>query len=149
VPVYVAQFYAAEPSKLSRNEKILDSISTQSAVAMTLTFRRDVDANQIQTAFQEAFEVNGVDVTSNQIAALLDAALKSSVAKNGKVMTFVGEKFEDGSTAVTFEGTQGNPITIHGDKDFVRQVMTLWLGNPEEKELVKLKSDLLRDRKLN
>lgn len=149
VDVYVVQIYGNDPSKIARtNDGILASIDSQQTVAATLTFRRDVDAEQIQTAFQDGFDTNGIDQTSNQIATLLDAALKSEVAKNGKVMTFVGEKLADGTTAVTFEGTQGNPVTIHGDKNFIRQTIALWLGVPGDNGLEAMKKDILRDRKI-
>lgn len=149
VNVYVVQIYGNDPAKMARtNDGVLASIDSQQTVAVTLTFRRDVDAEQIQTAFQDGFDANGVDQTSNQIAGLLDAALKSDVAKNGKVMTFVCEKLADGTTAVTFEGTQGNPVTIHGDKNFIHQVMTLWLGVAADNGLEAMKKDILRDRKI-
>lgn len=149
VNVYVVQFYANDPSKLSRtSDGILASLDTQKTVAMTLTFRRDVTANQIQDAFQEGFEANGVDTASNQVATLLDYALKSGVAKSGQVMTFVGEYLADGTTAVTFEGAHGNPMTIKGDKNFVRQVMSLWLGATTDSGLESAKKDVLRDRKI-
>jgi hypothetical protein len=149
VNVYVVQFYANDPSKISRtSDGILASLDTQQTVAMTLTFRRDVNASQIQDAFQEGFDANGVDTTSNQVATLLDYALKSGVAKTGQVMTFVGEYFADGTTAVTFESAQGNAMTIKGDKNFVRQVMSLWLGTTADSGLESAKKDILRDRKI-
>lgn len=147
--VYVVQFYGNDPSKLVRTDDgLLPSLDSQQTVAMTLTFRRDVTAEQIQGAFQEGFDANGVDVTSAPIAALLDAASKSGVAKNGKVMTFVGETLADGTTAVTFESTQGDSTTIHGDKSFVRNVMSLWLGSSADAGLKSAKKDILRDRNL-
>jgi hypothetical protein len=115
---------------------------------MTLTFRRDVDAEQIQGAFQDGFAANDIDATSGQIADFLDAALKSGVAKTGKTMTFVGEKLADGTTAMTFESAQGDSFTIHGDKNFIRQVMSLWLGVASDSGLEAAKKDILRDRKL-
>jgi hypothetical protein len=149
INVYVVQFYANDPSKISRtSDGILASVDTQQTVAMTLTFRRDVTASQIQDAFQEGFEANGVDTASNQIATLLDYALKSGVAKTGQVMTFVGEYLTDGTTAVTFESTQGNAMTIKGDKNFVRQMMSLWLGVTADSGLESAKNDILRDRNI-
>jgi hypothetical protein len=152
LPIYVAQLYATNPSQVDRSpDKVVDSLASQPTVAMTLTFLYEASGDEIQGAFQDALESNGIDPSSDQLSQLLDAVLKGGRTKKGKTMTFVGETLADGTTAVTFESTQGNPVTIHGDKDFVRQVMSLWLGDTsqEEKELQKLKIDLLRDRKLN
>jgi hypothetical protein len=49
---------------------------------------------------------------------------------------------------MTFESAQGDSFTIHGDKNFIRQVMSLWLGVASDSGLEAAKKDILRDRKL-
>jgi|GEM_PF-365274 len=147
VRVYVAELMGSDPTHFVRTPSgALASLASQSTIVMTLQFLRDVDAGQVQSSFQDALAANSVDQNQTQIVTFLDSVSKGGTAKSGKAYTIVGEKLANGVEVVTYQGTDGNAVPIHGGAGFVSQVMSIWLGTPSDHELGDTKNDILRDR---
>ena len=150
IPVYVIELYGTDVADFNRTEDgALASLKSEQTVAVQLHFLRDVDAGQVQSAFQDSLAANNVDQTQTDIVNFLSAVVKCGPAQNGKTYTIVGEKLADGSEVVSYQGTQGDPVSIAGPAGFVSEVMSIWLGNPADAELGSAKSDLLRDRAIS
>ena len=149
VNVYVGQVYAVDPTQFVRtSDGALASLGQESAVAVSMTFVRDVSADQVQGAFQDALAANNVDQTTTQEAAFLAAVEAAGSVKSGTVVTTIGERLADGSEVVTYiTGTQA-PVSVAGPAGFVNDTMSIWLGTPSDTDLGNAKNDMMIDRKL-
>jgi hypothetical protein len=149
VNVYVGQLYSDNASTFVRTgDGALASLDANKTVALTMTFLRDVSADQVQGAFQDALAANNVDQTSTEMAAFLNAVEAGGDAKNGKVITTIGEKLDDGTEVVTYVNDQAPAVSVVGPKGFVSAIMSIWLGTPSDTDLGKAKNDMMTDRKL-
>lgn len=127
VKVYVGQFFVQQASSFQKSNA-LDSIDQQKAVAMTLTFVRDVEAKQVQGSFKESFEVNSVDLKDAQISQLMDAVMKGGNANKGSHLSMIGTKNDDKTETVTYESPTGQVTSITGPEGLRRKVFSLWFG---------------------
>lgn len=147
VKVYVAQVLAAEPEKFARTDQgALDSIATQPAAAVQLTFLRSVDAATVQSSFKDALVANKVALNKAEIGAFLSAVSTSGDAQDHKTLTIATSTSAAGDVVV-YEGTQGQATTIRGPKGFARDVLSIWLGTPSDDGVAKLKAQLLQEIK--
>jgi len=142
--VYVAQFLVADASKFDRAHA-WESLDRESAVAIRLDFLRYVDAQKVQTSFNEALVANKVDLNGTDIKAFLEAVSGGGDAETGKALTIVGERLADGSEVITYENTKGQAKILHGKAGFVKNVFSIWLGlvSSDDPGLQDLQKELL------
>lgn len=140
--VYVAELFVADVSKYVRTlEGALDSLSASNTVAIQLTLLRSLDADTVATSFKEALNANNVNTAGSSVQAFL--ALAQNDAPTGKTVTIIGEKLADGSEILTVEKPNGDVASIKGQKGFIRDIFSIWLGVPADKGLESLKKSLV------
>jgi hypothetical protein len=148
VKVYVAQLMVADKAKFKNTDNgALDSLNDESAVAIRLTFLRDVPAANITESFADGFAANNVSEKDTDISQLLGLVTKGGAIANGGSMTFFVTKNADGTETVAYENLAGTKIN-GGTLDAAAAGMThklfsLWLGNPADAGVAKLKQQLL------
>ena len=130
IKVYLAEVFADKADSFVRkHDKALDSINDSQTVAVRTVFLRDVDAETIMNAFKDGFGVNKIDTKNDQpIKLFLQAVAKGGDGVEGKALTFVMTKNEDGSEKLVYEDSKGKAVTIAGEAGLTKKVMSLWLG---------------------
>ncbi len=127
--VYVGGLYLTTPTK-----DAAAAINADEPKRISMTFLRDVDADNIKKAFKEGFETNSPEAAKTQSA---------------KIETFLGlfkEEFKEGETvnitylpATGVTAEKGGKVlgTVEG-AEFMKAVFTIWLGkNPPSEDLKK------------
>ena len=142
IKIYVAQMLVSDTSKYSCSANALISVGSMPQSALVATFLHQVTSDQLVTSFKDSFASNNVDVANASVKAFLDNVAASGPILNNQIFTIVGENLPDRTEAVTFEGASGGPKTVHGGKGFINSIFSIWLGNPADNELAKLKSQL-------
>lgn len=143
VKVYVGQAYGHSQIFVRTNEGALDSVNAMESVAFQMTFLRDVDGVQLQTAFADGFAANKVDVKKPEIKKFLDAVAAGGQALKGKTITVVGVKIGNEHEGIIYENANGGEVSIGGPSGFVKNVMSLWFGVFADKEGQALKDQIL------
>jgi Chalcone isomerase-like len=144
VKVYVAELFSSEPVKMDKaSDKVLNALASMNTVAMQLTFMRNVEAEKVQVSFRDALTANKVNIDDPAIKQLLDYVVKGGEAKEGKTLTFLAFKNSDGTDSLSYETNDGVVSTVKG-KDLIKNVFSMWLGEPADDGLKKLKEDLLK-----
>lgn len=142
--VYVGQLLLSEPNSFVREHaKALDSLQSAKAVVMQMHFLRDVEGKTLEEAFRDSFKENKVSLEGEPIQKFLAAVKAGGPAKEGKALIVAGEKV-GGKELVTYEGSDGKPITIEGGEGFRRQIFSLWLGEPTDSGVENLQEGLLK-----
>ena len=142
--VYVGQLFLSEPNSFVRDRaKALDSLQSAKAVVMQMHFLRDVEGKTLEEAFRDSLKENKVSIDQEPIQKFLAAVKAGGPAKEGKALVVAGEKV-GGKELVTYEGSDGKPITIEGGEGFRRQVFSLWLGEPTDSGVENLQEGLLK-----
>lgn len=145
VNVYVAQLFVADMSKFKKTEaEVLNSVTSAQPVALQMHFLRDVDAEKVQSSFKEALESNKIDLNKPEIQKFLEAVSKGGEAKKGRNLTLVGMKNADGAESVTYEDANMKAVTVDGPAGFIKEVFSIWLGNPSDSGVARLKASLLK-----
>lgn len=145
VKVYIAQLFVADVSKLKKSEaEALSSLTAAQPVAMQLHFLRDVDAGKVQGAFREAMEANKIDLKKPEVQKFLEAVKNGGEAKEGKTLTLLGIKNPDGTETVTYEDANGKVASVSGAAGVLRDVFSIWLGQPSDDGVARLKASLLK-----
>jgi hypothetical protein len=145
--VYVGELLMDAPEKFQKNgDKALDSLGEQKAVAMRMTFLRDVDGAKVSDSFREALEENQVKLDSPAIKEFLEAVKSGGEAKEKATLIVIGEKLAGGREAVTFESSSGKASTVNGDSGLVRSVFSMWLGKIDDSGLEHLKKAILGEK---
>jgi hypothetical protein len=73
----------------------------------------------------------------------LDAVSAGGDASQGKALTIVLQHLPSGQEAVTYEDTAGKTSTIVSGQGLVKKILSIWLGNPADSGLGKLKKTLI------
>jgi hypothetical protein len=144
VNVYVAQLFVADAGKFKKSEsEALNSLTAAQPVALQLHFLRDVDAKKVHTSFKEALEANKVDVKKPEIQSVLEAVSQGGEAKKGKTLTLLGVKNPDGTETINYEDANLKTNTVSGPSGFIKDVFSIWLGQPSDDGVARLKASLL------
>lgn len=141
--VYVGQLFLPEGAKFERSlEGALSSVAAAQAVAMQLTFLRDVDAKSLQGAFADAFKENEIKADQEPVKLFLDAVRAGGGAKEKKSIVIAGEKTAEGESVI-YEDSEGKVSVTKGGPGFIRQVFALWLAKPVDSGVESFQKDLL------
>lgn len=141
--VYVGELLVSDSTKFKKSEA-LKSITEAAPALVQLHFLRDVDADRVQSSFQDALEANKVDLKKPEIQKFLDAVKNGGEAKKGKMLSIYGAKNSDGSEVITYEGSNSKATTVSGGAGFIQEIFSIWLGTPSDDGVAKLKSDILK-----
>jgi len=142
--VYVGELFADAPEKVSKSAgEVLGSLDGQKAVAVRMTFLRDVDGEKVSGGFKDGLEENKVSLSDPAVRMFLEAVKLGGEAKEKTSLTVLGEKLAGGKEAVTYEGSSGKVVTVTGEPGLVRNVFSIWLGKMSDSGLENLKSEIL------
>lgn len=139
--VYVGQFFVSDPAKFKK-AAALDSLSDLKAVAISMSFLRDVEAKKILSAFEEGFKENKISAEDPSVKAFLEIVRSAPEAKKNSTLTILGEKMAD-KEVITFEDSQGKASSISGSAGFLKNVFSLWLGKMPDSGLEEFQKALL------
>lgn len=147
--VYVAQILAAQPElyvKSTDGNTSLESLATQTVVAVRLDFVYNVSADKVYNAFLDALKENAVDLTTPAIADFLSYVQNGGDAANGSSMTFLMVKNADGTETLTYEDPKMAVKSVTGGEGFSQQILSMWLGDisSNDKGLKELKAELVK-----
>lgn len=143
VRVYVGEFFVGDTAKFSKTDA-QKTVTSASPALIQLHFLRDVDAEKVQSSFKEALEANKVDLNKPEIQKFLDAVKTGGEAKKGKMLSILGVKKGDGSEMITYEDSNSKATTVSGGAGFIQDIFAIWLGNPADDGVAKLKSEILK-----
>jgi hypothetical protein len=148
VNVYVAELFATEDDQFVRDEnKALGSLMKSDTTAIRLNFVHTVEAEKVQSAFREALVTNAVKLSDPAVVKFLSAVANGGDAPNGSTLVVLGHKNGDGSESVIYENPNGKSVEIKGDKGFIENIFKIWLGIPVDKDLSRLKYQIIRGLK--
>lgn len=147
--VYVIQIFAEQPDlyiKSTSGNTSLESLETQSTVAVRLDFVYNVSADQIYNAFIDALKANAVDTTLPANSQFLSYVKNGGDAAKGTSMTFLMSKNGDGTETLIYEDPHGQMTTVTGEAGFAQSILSMWLGkiSPNDKGLKELKAELVK-----
>lgn len=143
VRVYVGEFFVGDTAKFNK-ANAQKTVTEASPALIQLHFLRDVDAEKVQSSFKEALEANKVDLNKPEIQKFLDAVKTGGEAKKGKMLSVLGVKKGDGSEMITYEDSNSKATTVSGGAGFIQDIFAIWLGNPADDGVAKLKSEILK-----
>lgn len=142
--VYVGELLMDAPEKMLRTkEGALDSLVKQKAVAIRMTFLRDVAGEKVGSSFKDGLEENNVDISAGSVKAFLEAVVNGGESKKGSTLVVLGEKLADGTEAVSWESSSGKVTTIGGEAGLVRKIFSIWLGKIDDSGLESLRDQML------
>lgn len=126
-------FGGAEPLGVIRDTEI---------EVVRITTLRDLSAEQIRTSFEDALDVNGVDLEKPELRRVLDRMNQSLAA--GENETVVSLKLPDGSERVYIEYPRA--VIDERGEDLGLDIWRCWFGVPLDEGLAALKEKLLGKR---
>lgn len=139
VNVYTAANYIDNPP-ISQDQP-LDTLQNTKAKAMYLTALRDLTADQIRSSFEEALDVNGVDLTEPSMADLIaELTFDLPIESNG---TIVGYTNYEGDH-VLIEAPDREIYKVGPDLSF--NFWRVWFGIPVDEGMARLKEKLVKIR---
>ena len=142
--VYVGELFVDAPEKLKRDSNgALASLAEMKAVAIRMTFLRDVDGEKVSNGFKEALETNQVKLESPALKGFLDAVKAGGEAKDNKPLVILAEKLPGGKESVSYENAAGKVVTVQGDTGLMRDVFSIWLGKVDDSGLENLQKQIL------
>ncbi|MGZ3742977.1 MAG: chalcone isomerase family protein [Pseudobdellovibrionaceae bacterium] len=145
VRVYVGEFFVADPAKFKKTpSEALKSLPEAAPAMIRLHFLREVDAEKVQASFKEALEANKIDLKKPEVQKFLEAVRTGGEAKKGKSLSVLGVKKSDGSEAITYESSNSKAITVSGGPGFIQDIFSIWLGQPSDEGVEKLKAEILK-----
>ncbi len=143
--VYVGEFLSDAPEKILPNAAMaLDSLSAMKAVAIRMTFLRDVEGKKIASSFADGLTENNVKLDDPAIKAFLAAVKNGGEAKEKNTLVVLGERLPDGKEVVTYEDAAGKLSEIRGEPGLRRSIFSIWLGKIEDSGLENLKKEMLK-----
>jgi hypothetical protein len=142
--VYVGELMMDAPEKFQKTkEGALGSLAAQKAVAVRMTFLRDVDGEKISSSFKDALKENSISLDSAHVKAFLDAVKTGGEVKEKTTLVVLGEKLPSGKEAVSFENSEGKLSTVVGEPGLIREVFSIWLGKIDDSGLEHLRDGFL------
>jgi hypothetical protein len=141
---YVAQMYSSEPEKFARtSEGALESLNNMNEVVIQLSFLSDIKAKKFSATLAEALEKNDYDLNSTDLKSFLDSVSQGNNAISGRTVIITGRRLADGSDLVVYSDCLSRSTSIVGPHGFTNAIMSIWLGVPVDKNMQKLKSEIL------
>lgn len=141
--VYVLELFSDNKAAFVRNEQALQSIAANSkSVALHISMLRTVDAETLAVSFREALVANGFAIDA-ELTTLLGLVEQSADGTQNKSISLLMNKTADAKTNVYYEDTKGQMKSFQGSAALMSKILAIWLGQPADKGLEKLKTQLL------
>jgi len=142
VNVYVAASYIDTPDGISESDP-METIKATRSKAMQLTLVRDLSANQIRSGFEDALDVNGVDLDMPGIKHILNEITFDMNA--GSVVSIIAYSAQvNGRTVDTIliETPQKNIVASGNDLSY--HFWKVWFAIPVDDGMKALKPQLMK-----
>ena len=146
VKIYVAEFFAAEPTKLVKTDAgILNSLKSAGSVQLRFTASRDLTGSQISESFKEALKENGIDLekSSSELTDVLAAIHSVQKIKNGEVFSLTSI-WKNSTATLLIQKPDQTIQKISGPEKFAVDLFSIWFGKPADPKLEDLKKSLLK-----
>jgi hypothetical protein len=142
--VYVAQFFSDNPAAYIRQpDKAVSSLAEGSKyIAIKMDMLRSVSSSSLVDAFKEALKANHVPLDADMKAAM-DLIEKEAEATDGKYLVMLMSK-EGNGTRLSYQDAAGKVVSMQGSAKMMPEILSIWLGIPDDDGLARLKSDLLK-----
>lgn len=141
--VYVGELFVDAPEKFTKTkEGALASLANQKAVAIRMSFLRDVEGEKVSGSFKEGLEENKAEMSAN-VKAFLEAVKTGGESKKGSTLVVLGERLAGGKEAVSWENGAGKLTTITGEAGLVKTIFSIWLGEIDDSGLESLRDQML------
>lgn len=142
IDVYEARLYFEE-SKL----KIVDpsELINSSQIAIKLKPLRSFGGDKLKEAMIVSYEKNNISPDSKAQIEFLDLVSKNKVIKDEDLYLF-GLSLKDQDHLYLM--MKGVDAKISGHKGFIKEVFSVWLGEPVDKDLSELKQILISEIKI-
>lgn len=145
IKVYVGQFFVQDPASFKKTESdALNSISAQKAVAMHLTFLREVDSKRFVDSFKDSFKINNVDTHDAAIQKFLDIVAQAGDVKDGASFSVTGYKKDDKTEVIVVQSPTGDTQSILGTEGLRQKVFSLWFGKTDDSGVKEFKKSVLK-----
>ncbi len=139
INVYEARlFFDISKNKITDAAELISS----NALAVKLNPLRSFSGDKLKEAMLVSYEKNSIKPDSKAQIKFLDLVSRNKVIKNEPVY-LVGQSFEDSDELHLM--MKGMDRKIKGPKGFVKEVFSVWLGIPVDKDLEKLKEILISE----
>lgn len=142
--VYVAQLFSDNKAAFSRDTNALKSLVANSkSIALKISMLRTVSASSLAVSFKEALTANGLAIDAD-LTSVLAIFENGADGIQGKELTLLMIKGQDGKTNVYYEDTKGAQKSLSVSSDVMTKIMSIWLGIPADDGLKKCKESLLK-----
>lgn len=142
--VYVTEIFTNDTAKYSRDNNALKSLENVSVTAVRLTFLRSVDAPTVASSYREALVANNVNLQDPSIMQFLANVEKGGDAASGKSFVMLMILTKEGGTKLYYEDTKDQVSVVDGPRALQQNILSIWLGQPADSGLKKLKESLLQ-----
>jgi hypothetical protein len=145
--VYTARFLvgANDAVKFERTPtRALESLDSIPAVAMHLTFERNVSPEQLGNSLNAAMSANGYDVKHDTDLQALSKAIKASDAiPSGSTAILAAIRVDPNIDLVVYQSPSGAIASVRGRSGLKRALMSAWFGKPADGGLRGLRDEIL------
>lgn len=143
--VYVGELFVDAPEKFQRSDAaVLDSLSEMKAVAIRITFLREVDGKKISSSFAEALEENNAKLDDPGIKDFLEIVKNGGEAKEKSTLVVMGERLPRGKEKIFYENAAGKLASVAGEPGLLQKIFSIWLGKIDDSGLENLKKEILK-----
>ncbi len=145
VKVYVGQLYVSNLDRFrDPNLTPLNSLDfNDMTVALQMTMVHKGTTDQLSEGFVDGFKSNKIDPTATPYSTLVSSVREAgpiNVDDGTQTLTLVGRRLVDGSEEIVYENSEtGKTMSVKGTKGFIKNVYSIWLGEPADNGLVNLK----------
>jgi len=143
VNVYKAQFLVSDKAMFVSSLATmspLDALAKMETAELRMSFMRDVSPAQIKESFGDALDANKVNRQSPNMAAFLKKVEESPAFDKGKSVT-INANLKTGN--LRYIDTAGKATNMKVSAQDIRDLFSIWLGNPADGGLETLKKALL------
>ncbi len=143
--IYVGQLMVDNPSVIVKtNSGFLTSSDNVKVGAITMSFVYFwVPESDIYKAFQDAFVANHVDMKNKSISAFLNVVSAAGSAGKNQTVTLLMVREPNGQRVLTYDNGAGYVGHVTGGPGFLHAIYSVWLGQPADYEIAKLKNQWL------
>lgn len=140
VNVYAILHYLDEPSALNSQDPIGSLSGTQTRMLM-LQMMQNLSASDMRSGFEDALDVNDIDINATEIRSLLKQ-IDFSVNVGDKIF-LIGYKSQADAFENLYVYTEKKTI-FEKSPSLVTDFWKIWFGVPVDKEMAVCKGDLLK-----
>lgn len=137
IKVYEAELFVSESTQLPASS---DEILKSPYISLIINPARSFPGEKMKQSVLDSYEENKINSETEAQKKFIDLFKDRKINKN-EAITLFGQQTDHSSQLFIKMGNEH--VEIAGPKNFVKEVFSIWLGATTDKNLEKLKSDLL------